>query len=54
MEEKVPVVYAYFNNHYHASVPANLLQLLEMRGEISDAQKKVKARGERKKAVKKS
>jgi uncharacterized protein YecE (DUF72 family) len=54
MEEKVPVVYAYFNNHYHASAPANLLQLLEMRGEISDAQKKVKARGERKKAVKKS
>ncbi len=55
MEEKVPVVYAYFNNHYHAGAPTNLLQLLEMRGEMTDAQKKVKARAERherKKAVK--
>ncbi|TLY09104.1 MAG: DUF72 domain-containing protein [Thaumarchaeota archaeon] len=47
MEEKVPVVYAYFNNHYRADAPTNLLQLLEMRGEITDAQKKVKARRER-------
>jgi uncharacterized protein YecE (DUF72 family) len=54
MEEKVPVVYAYFNNNTGA--PANLLHLLEMRGELTDAQKKVKARAERherKKAVKK-
>lgn len=56
LEEKVPVVYAYFNNHYRASAPNNLFQLLEMRGEITDAQRKVKARAERhghKKAVKK-
>ena len=47
MEEKVTVVYAYFNNYYRADAPTNLLQLLEMRGEITDAQKKVKARRER-------
>jgi uncharacterized protein YecE (DUF72 family) len=55
MEEKVPVVYAYFNNHYRASAPSNLLQLLEMRGGMTDAQKKASARAERherKKAVK--
>lgn len=54
MEEKVPVVYAYFNNH--TGTPGNLLQLLEMRGEISNAQMKVRARAEpreRKKAIKK-
>jgi uncharacterized protein YecE (DUF72 family) len=54
LEEEVPLVYAYFNNHTGA--PANLLQLLEMRGDITEAQKKVKARAERqerKKAVKK-
>jgi uncharacterized protein YecE (DUF72 family) len=54
MEERVPVVYAYFNNHTGATT--NLLQLLEMRGEITDAQTKVRARAERherKKAVKK-
>lgn len=53
MEEKVPVVYAYFNN---TGAPANLLQLLEMSGDITDVQKKAKARAERherKKAVKK-
>jgi uncharacterized protein YecE (DUF72 family) len=56
MEKKVPVVYAYFNNHYRAGAPTNLLQLLEMRGELTNAQKKVKARAERherKRAVKK-
>lgn len=54
LEEKVSVVYAYFNNHTGA--PANLFQLLEMRGEINDAQRKVKERVERhgrNKAVKK-
>ena len=53
MEEKVPVVYAYFNN---TGAPFNLLQLLEMMGEITETQKKVKARAERqgrKKAMKK-
>jgi uncharacterized protein YecE (DUF72 family) len=44
MEEKVPVVYAYFNN---TGAPANLLQLLEMRGDMTEAQKKAKARAER-------
>jgi uncharacterized protein YecE (DUF72 family) len=44
MEEKVAVVYAYFNN---TGAPANLLQLLEMRGDMTKAQKKAKARVER-------
>lgn len=47
LEEKVPIVYAYFNNHYHANAPDNLLQLLEMRNELTDTQKKVMARSER-------
>jgi uncharacterized protein YecE (DUF72 family) len=47
MEEKVPLVYAYFNNHYHASAPTNLLQLLEMKGDMTDAQKKARDRAER-------
>lgn len=47
IEAKVPVVYAYFNNPYRASAPTNLLQLLEMHQELTDAQKKVKARAER-------
>jgi uncharacterized protein YecE (DUF72 family) len=49
------VVYAYFNNHYNAGAPNNLLQLLEMRGDMTDAQKKAMARAERhgrKRAVK--
>jgi uncharacterized protein YecE (DUF72 family) len=53
MEKKVPVVYAYFNN---TGAPINLLQMLDMRGEMTDAQKKAKARAERhsrKMAVKK-
>lgn len=56
IEENVPLVYAYFNNHYRADAPTNLLQLLEMTGDLTDTQKKVKARRERyeqKKAVKK-
>ena len=56
IEEKVPVVYAYFNNHYRASAPINALQLLEMKGIINDAQRKIEARIERhsrRKAVKK-
>lgn len=51
LEEKVSVVYAYFNNHYHANAPGNLLQLTEMRGELTDAQKKVMARYRRRKAT---
>lgn len=47
LEQKVEVVYAYFNNHYRANAPDNLLQLLEMRGELTDTQKKVQARSER-------
>lgn len=53
MEEKVPVIYAYFNN---TGAPSNLLQLLEMRGDMTDVQKKANARAERnqrKRAVKK-
>lgn len=49
LEGQVPVVYAYFNNHYRAGAPDNLLQLLEMRGELTEAQEKVKARSERRK-----
>jgi uncharacterized protein YecE (DUF72 family) len=44
MEEKVSVVYAYFGN---TGAPAYLLRLLEMRQELTDAQKKVKARADR-------
>jgi uncharacterized protein YecE (DUF72 family) len=54
LEEKVPVVYACFNNHTGATI--NLLQLLEMREDITDMQKKAKARSERherKKSMKK-
>lgn len=54
MKEDVPVVYAYFANHTGA--PANLLQLLEMKGDITESQKKAIARAERnerKKAMKK-
>jgi len=56
IEENVPLVYAYFNNHYRADASTNLLQLLEMIGDLTDTQKKVKARRERyerKKSVKK-
>jgi uncharacterized protein YecE (DUF72 family) len=52
LEEKVPVVYAYFNNHYSAGAPNNLLQLLEMREELTDIQRNVKARTERHKRKK--
>jgi uncharacterized protein YecE (DUF72 family) len=44
MEEKVQLVYAYFNN---TGAPTNLLQLLDMRGEITDTQRKAKVRAER-------
>ncbi len=47
LEEKVPVVYAYFNNHYRAAAPDNLLQLLEMKDELTEAQKKAMARSDR-------
>lgn len=47
LEEKVPVVYAYFNNHYHANAPDNLLQLLELRDGLTEVQKKVMARSKR-------
>jgi uncharacterized protein YecE (DUF72 family) len=49
LEQKAPVVYAYFNNHYRAGAPDNLLQLLEMRGDLTGAQQKAKARSERRK-----
>lgn len=39
--QKVPVTYAYFNNHYRSAAPINALQLLEMRGTISEAQQKL-------------
>jgi uncharacterized protein YecE (DUF72 family) len=39
---KVDTVYAYFNNHYHAGAPTNALQFLEMTGEITEAQAKLK------------
>lgn len=47
IEKKVPLTYAYFNNHYGANAPTNLLQLLRMRGELSDSQEKALARAER-------
>lgn len=47
IERSAPVVYAYFNNHYGANAPTNLLSLLELRGELSDAQAKVMRRARR-------
>lgn len=40
--QKVPVTYAYFNNHYRSSAPINALQLLEMAGMMSEAQERFK------------
>lgn len=47
LEEKVQIVYTYFDNHSRAGAPNNLLQMLEMRGELTEAQKKIQARSER-------
>ncbi len=47
IEEQVPITYAYFNNHYGANAPANLLQLLRMRGEMTESQNRALARAER-------
>ena len=47
IEKQVPVVYAYFNNHYSARAPANALQMLLMRGAVTEAQEKVMSRIER-------
>lgn len=47
IESQVPVTYAYFNNHYGGNAPANLLQLIDMRGELGDAQRKAMARADR-------
>jgi uncharacterized protein YecE (DUF72 family) len=47
VESQVPVTYAYFNNHYGGNAPANLLQLIGMRQETTDAQQKAAARAER-------
>ncbi len=47
IESQVPMTYAYFNNHYGANAPSNLLQLLRMRGELTESQDKALARAER-------
>jgi uncharacterized protein YecE (DUF72 family) len=47
IESQVPATYAYFNNHYGGNAPANLLQLIGMRQETTDAQQKAAARAER-------
>ena len=47
IEKRVPILYAYFNNHYGANAPSNLLLLLSMRGKLSEAQAKVVKRIER-------
>lgn len=39
---KIDILYAYFNNHYHASAPINALQFIEMTGMITEAQAKLK------------
>lgn len=44
LEEKASVIYAYFNNHYHADGPYNALQMLEMKGVATDIQKRIKSR----------
>src|SRR5262245_5628757 len=35
IEERVPAIYTYFCNHPAANAPANLLKVLEMRGQLS-------------------
>jgi uncharacterized protein YecE (DUF72 family) len=45
--DRVPNLYAYFDNHYGANAPSNLLTLLEMRGELSEEQGKVMKRVQR-------
>ncbi len=40
VEKNIPLLYAYFNNHYGANAPANLLTLIGMRGELSEEQEK--------------
>jgi uncharacterized protein YecE (DUF72 family) len=47
IEDSVQNLYAYFNNHYGANAPSNLLTLLEMRGELSEEQAKVMKREQR-------
>ena len=47
VEQKLLPLYAYFGNHCRAGAPVNLLQLLEIRGEITDAQKNAMARSAR-------
>jgi len=47
IESQVPVTYAYFNNHYGANAPSNLLQLLKMRGELTESQDRALTRAER-------
>ena len=47
IEKRVPILYAYFNNHYGANAPTNLLSLLGMRGELTESQTKVVKRLER-------
>jgi uncharacterized protein YecE (DUF72 family) len=47
IESKVPVTYAYFNNHYNAGAPYNALEFLQMKGELTEAQEKALARIER-------
>ncbi len=36
---EVPFVYGYFNNHYHGYGPKNALELMEMLGELTPAQR---------------
>jgi uncharacterized protein YecE (DUF72 family) len=47
IESKAKMVYAYFNNHYHANAPVNALQFLEMAGAITEAQSQLRARIEK-------
>ena len=47
LENRVPILYAYFNNHYGANAPSNLLTLLEMRGELTEPQSKAMKRSQR-------
>lgn len=45
--EKVPTFFGYFNNHYHGFGPKNALQMTEMVGGLTAAQKEKLARLER-------
>lgn len=48
VKTKVPIVYGYFNNHYKARAPTNALQFLQKTGKITEKQKQILQKIEKK------